>query len=157
VSRAVLIVRRRDNAMKRNAEVGTFLRSRHSLPDNRRLIKSSCTHRSLSTGRSGRLRHAPLGWLPAPGCCIAMYPNRATDTAKLSPVGLQPCRLLRRSCFNSMLGGKHQIQLQHNLSPANNRPLDRRLADAQPGCHLRTTHSELLDRPITQHASGPHH
>ena len=58
-----------------------------------------CTHRSLSAGRPGRLHHAPLGWLPAPSCGIATYPNRATDTAGLSPAGLQPCRLLRRPCL----------------------------------------------------------
>ena len=59
-----------------------------------------CTHRSLSAERPGRLHHAPLGWLPAPSCGIATYPNRATDTAGLSPAGLQPCRLLRRPCFH---------------------------------------------------------
>ncbi len=46
----------------------------------------------------GRLHHAPLGWLPAPSCGIATYPNRATETAGLSLAGLQPCRLLRRPC-----------------------------------------------------------
>ena len=54
-----------------------------------------CTHRSLPAGPPGRLHHAPLGWLPAPSWGIATYPNRATDTAGLSPAGLQPCRLLR--------------------------------------------------------------
>ena len=56
------------------------------------------THRrgSVSPGRPGRLHHAPLGWLPAPSCGIATCPTRATDTAGLSPAGLQPCRLLLR-------------------------------------------------------------
>ena len=60
-----------------------------------------CTHRSLSARRPGRLHHAPLGWLPAPSCGIATYPNRATDTAVLSPAGLQPCRMLRRPCYSN--------------------------------------------------------
>lgn len=47
-----------------------------------------------SPGRPGRLHHASPGWLPAPGCGIATCPTRATDTAGLSPAGLQPCRLL---------------------------------------------------------------
>jgi hypothetical protein len=58
-----------------------------------------CTHRrsSKSPGRPGRLHHASPGWLPAPGCGIATCPTRATDTAGLSPAGLQPCRLLPES------------------------------------------------------------
>jgi hypothetical protein len=59
-----------------------------------------------------------------------------------------------RACFNALLGGKRQVQLARNLSPANNRPLDCRLADAQPARRLRSTHSQLLYRPITQHTSG---
>ena len=47
-----------------------------------------------ATGRPGRLHHAALGWLPAPSSGIATCPSRATDTAGLSPAGLQPCRLL---------------------------------------------------------------
>jgi len=55
-----------------------------------------CTHRRspMAPGRPGRLHHASPGWLPAPGCGIATCPTRATDTAGLSPAGLQPCRLL---------------------------------------------------------------
>jgi hypothetical protein len=58
-----------------------------------------CTHRrrAASPGRPGRLHHASPGWLPAPGCGIATCPTRATDTAGLSPAGLQPCRLLLES------------------------------------------------------------
>ena len=51
-----------------------------------------------------------------------------------------------RACFNALLGEKHQIQLSRNLSPANNRPLDCRLADAQPARRLRATHSQFLYR-----------
>ncbi len=58
-----------------------------------------CTHRcgTLPTGQPGRLHHASPGWLPAPGCGITTCPTRATETAGLSPAGLQPCRLLRRT------------------------------------------------------------
>jgi hypothetical protein len=49
--------------------------------------------------RPGRLHRASLGWLPAPRCGITTYPTRATDTAGLSPAGLQPCRLLRRPFY----------------------------------------------------------
>ena len=52
------------------------------------------SHRSLTTGRPGRLHHASPGWLPRPGCGIATCPKRATDRAGLSPAGWQPCRLL---------------------------------------------------------------
>ena len=48
----------------------------------------------ICDGRPGRLRHASLGWLPAPSCGIATCLNRAIDMTGLSPVGLQPCRLL---------------------------------------------------------------
>ena len=48
----------------------------------------------ICDGRPGRLRHASLGWLPAPSCGIATCLNRAIDMPGLSPVGLQPCRLL---------------------------------------------------------------
>ena len=41
---------------------------------------------------------------------------------------------------------KHQIQLPRNFFTAKNRPLDCRLADAQPACCLRTTHSHFLYR-----------
>ena len=47
-----------------------------------------------ASGRPSRLHHAELGWLPAPSSGIATCPSRATDTAGLSPAGLQPCRLL---------------------------------------------------------------
>ena len=43
------------------------------------------------TPRIARLVTCPEMW-------HATYPTRATDTAGLSPAGLQPCRLLRRSC-----------------------------------------------------------
>ena len=52
--------------------------------------------RFTRAGQPGRLHHASLGWLPAPRCGIATCPTRATDTAGLSPAGLQPCRLLPR-------------------------------------------------------------
>jgi hypothetical protein len=51
-----------------------------------------------------------------------------------------------RACFNALLGEKHQVQLARNLSPANNRPLDCRLANAQPARRLRSTHSQFLYR-----------
>ena len=65
-----------------------------------------CTHRRSprAPGRPGRLHHASPGWLPAPGCGIATCPTRATDTAGLSPAGLQPCRLLPKSVGNLGLG-----------------------------------------------------
>jgi hypothetical protein len=41
------------------------------------------------------LGYAVLGWLPAPSSGIATCLNRAIDMTGLSPVGSQPCRLLR--------------------------------------------------------------
>jgi hypothetical protein len=38
-------------------------------------------------------------------------------------------RVWGRACFNALFGEKHQIQLSNNFSPANNRPLDCRLAE----------------------------
>ena len=35
------------------------------------------------------------GWLPTPGCGIAIYPNWAIGITGLSPARVQPCRLLR--------------------------------------------------------------
>jgi len=58
------------------------------------------------------------------------------------------------SCFNALLGQELQIQLAHNFFSSNSRPIDGRLTDAHPARRQRSTHPELLYRPITQHASG---
>ena len=77
----------------------SIVRSTRALDGMRSLAWRQLWHapscRFSMNGQPGRLHHAVLGWLPAPSSGIATCLNRAIDMTGLSPVGSQPCRLLR--------------------------------------------------------------
>ena len=104
----------------------------------------------ICDGRPGRLRHASLGWLPAPSCGIATCLNRAIDMPGLSPVGLQPCRLLRldRIAARTTLGfGGDSTGFPVGLSPT---PIVH--VSASPRCHPGRSD---FPSPVGDHGSFP--